>query len=180
MKRRTVRLTFFFLALVLCLAATVSCAQDSQESTTDTQSAATDDGDDIMNYNVQRAELEQGAVYRISVLDAEFESAALTAENFAMTDNSMLKVKLYTKDLSQMWRVCQNDDGTYSLENMATLMKMSIVNPDNYKKETGLSVCLDNTNDIAKKQAQADEQNANCQTDEQADIASQADASIQG
>ena len=36
------------------------------------------------------------------------------------------------------------------------------------------------TNDIAKKQAQADEQNANCQTDEQADIASQADASIQG
>lgn len=36
------------------------------------------------------------------------------------------------------------------------------------------------TNDIAKKQAQADEQNANSQTDEQADIASQADASIQG
>lgn len=104
-----------------------------------------------MNYNVQRAELEQGAVYRISVLDAEYENAALTAENFAMTDNSMLKVKLYTKDLSQMWRVCQNDDGTYSLENMATLMKMSIVNPDNYKKETGLSVCLDNTNDLAKK-----------------------------
>ena len=100
MKRRTVRLTFFFLALVLCLAATVSCTQDPQESMTDTQSAATDDGDDIMNYNVQRAELEQGAVYRISVLDAEYENAALTAENFAMTDNSMLKVKLYTKVLN--------------------------------------------------------------------------------
>ena len=113
---------------------------------TDTQGG--EDGD--VMYSQKTAELEVGAIYRISVIDAEYENASITAENFAMTDNSMLKVKTYTKDLSQMWRVCLNDDGTYSLENMATLMKMTFVNPDNYKKEKTLSVCLDNTNDAAK------------------------------
>ena len=89
---------------------------------TDTQGG--EDGD--VMYSQKTAELEVGAIYRISVIDAEYENASITAENFAMTDNSMLKVKTYTKDLSQMWRVCLNDDGTYSLENMATLMKMTL------------------------------------------------------
>ena len=134
----------------------VSCGDGADSATDDlaTANSSADTvtencGEDVM-YNERKAELEHGAIYRISVLDEEFEKGSLTAENFAMTDNSMLKVKTYTKDLSQMWRAYLNDDGTYSFENMATLMRMSIVNPDKYKKEKTLSVCLDHTNDVAK------------------------------
>lgn len=143
MKKRS-RYLHVFVCAVLGILLLAGCSDVSD--TTETQIF---EGGDTM-YNEKQAELEAGAIYRISTLDAEFENASLTAENFAMKDNSMLKVKTYTKDLSQMWRVCVNDDGTYTLENMSTYMKMSVVNPDNYKKEKTLSVCLDNTNDIAK------------------------------
>ncbi len=141
---KILKILFLLIAATLSFSVLLGCEDKIEPSQTQSHK----DGETV--YNKMPAELQNNAIYRISVLDKEYENASLTAENFAMTDNSLLKVKTYTKDLSQMWRVCVNEDGTYTLENMATLMKMSIKNTDRYKKERSLSVCLDNTNDIAK------------------------------
>ena len=140
------------LLLALMLTISVSCVlvsctgQGADTSTDTTTDGVTDQTEPTM------AQLEDGALYRISASDEEtLEKAAITAANFGTSDNEMLKLELYARHLSQIWRAHKNDDGTYSFENMASRMYMSVRNPDNVKKEKKLSVCLEGTNDVTKK-----------------------------
>ena len=154
-----------FLAFVLILACSlfVACGDGAAGtdpvtdtaagSDSDTSDDTTDGGGDVSIdvSSLATADLVDGAIYRISTNEEDtFEKAAMTVQNFGMEDNSMVKLDMYEKSLSQMWRVHKNDDGTYSFENMATCMYMSIRNPDSIKKERKLSACLDGTNDQAK------------------------------
>ncbi len=148
-----------FLLLVLALSAVCVFASCTDTQGTDTQSEATDSstdtngGDGVTDLgDLSSVVLEDGALYRISTLnEQDFESGSLTSVDFATEDNAMVKVDLYGRHLSQMWRAHKNDDGTYSFENMASRMYLSIRSLDNYKKEKKLSVCLEGTNDEAKK-----------------------------
>lgn len=152
MKKKQMRAPVAFLLLAALLGAMIlcSCAEDIGGAL-DTVFTNDNETEEETMFPSTPASLQNGAIYRISSLDEKYENASLTAENFAMTDNSLVKVKTYTRDLSQMWRVILNENGTVSLENMSTRMKLSIVSPDNYKKEKTLSVCLDSTNDEAKE-----------------------------
>ena len=135
--------------VIVCISlfAFAACSQTPDDTTAD---SVTEEGDNVPGEPV-RAELEDGAIYRITINDEEtFDGGAITAANFAMEDNAMLKLELYARHLSQLWKVHKNDDGTYSFENMASRMYMSVRNPENVKKEKKLSVCLEGTNDVAK------------------------------
>ncbi len=117
------------------------------ESSTDT----TDGSGDMNGKDLTAAELEDGALYRISTNNQDkFEKQAMTVQNFGTEDNAMVKLDAYGRHLSQMWRAHKNADGTYSFENMASGLYMSIRNPESIKKEKKLSACLDGTNDQAK------------------------------
>ncbi len=148
---------FFALALSLGIISILASCTDTTQ--TDSSNADSDAGTDTSAGDVSidvssmsSAELEDGALYSISVVDEEtFDEEVLTAVDFAMIDNSLVKLDLYARHLSQIWRAHKNDDGTYSFENMASGMYMSVRNPDNFKKEKKLSVCLEGTNDEAKK-----------------------------
>jgi len=139
-------LLMLFAACPLCMA---SCSQTPAETETNTGDTAEPQTLDQM----KKVELEEGALYRIDINAEgdEYDMGALTADNFGTSDNAMVVVDIYGKHLSQLWRVHKNDDGTYSLENMASRMYLSIRSIDNYKKEKKLSVCLEGTNDEAKK-----------------------------
>ena len=146
MKRRVILiLTFLLFATV-----TLSACNDKSQADSESVSQA-EEKEDIASMSA--AELDDGAIYRIKILSEEekYEKGSLTADKFALEDNSFVKVEIWGKHLSQMWRAHKNDDGTYSFENMATGMYLSTRNPDNFKKEKKISVCLDGTNDTAKK-----------------------------
>ena len=134
--------------LSVCLFCMFSC---NTSGTTETDTGEVTDPQSLDQ--MKKVELEDGAIYRISTNseEDEFEKGALTVDKFGTYDNSMIIIDMYGKHLSQLWRVHKNDDGTYSLENMASRMYLSIRSIDNYKKEKKLSACLDGTNDEAKK-----------------------------
>ena len=93
---------------------------------------------------------DDGALYRISINDEEsIGCGALTASNFAIQDNSAIKIAPFESHLSQIWRVHKRDDETCSFENMASRMYMTL-SCDN-ENNNYVSVCLDGTNDIAKR-----------------------------
>lgn len=146
-KGKLLLLVLMLLAIgLLCMA---SCSQTPEETDTNT-------GDAIEPQSLgemKKVELEDGAIYRININSEEdkFDKGSLTVDNFGITDNSMIIIDFYGKHLSQLWRVHKNDDGTYSLENMASRMYLSIRSIDNFKKEKKLSACLAGTNDEAKK-----------------------------
>ncbi len=141
----------YFLLFVAMLTVLTVLASCSDSVTTDAESESETDVQSTEQTEMSAVQLEEGALYRINVKDEQtFDCEAVTADNFAMEDNAILKLAVYGRHLSQMWRVHKNDDGTYSFENMASGMYMSVRNPDNYKKEKKLSVCLEGTNDTAK------------------------------
>ena len=149
MKRSFKKIAFFSLACVLCGSLLMSCA-DSVETDTTPETSEDTNPSELSSY--PSAELVDGAIYRISSVDQEtFKKQSLTVQNFGTSDNEFVKLDMYGKNLSQMWRAHKNDDGTYSFENMANRFYLSIKNPSNYKKEKKLSVCKDGTNDEAKK-----------------------------
>ncbi len=134
------------LALAVCLA---SCKDGNGEQSTDAVSS--DQAPQGSIEQAPSAELEEGAIYRITVNEEEkLEKGALTADKFGIEDNSMVKVDMFGNHMSQLWRAYKNEDGTYQLENMASLMRLSVRNVESYQKEKKLSVCLDGTNDVAK------------------------------
>lgn len=144
------KLLFIICLITVALLITLTACSEKPDDTTDSESE-TAAVDDAVPSTYPRAELEDGALYRISVNDKDtFEGGSITAMEFAMEDNAMLKVDLYGRHLSQVWKAHKNADGTYSFENMASRMYMSVRNPDNVKKEKKLSVCLEGTNDVAK------------------------------
>ncbi len=153
MKSKKILLLCFM--IILCSVLLLACTEGTTPGDTDAGSVSdTDGGDDVTvgTDGLASAVFEEGALYRICVNEEQtFEKGALTVQNFGMEDNSIVKLDIYGRHLSQIWRACKNDDGTYSFENMASGMYMSIRNPDNFKKEKKLSACLDGTNDIAKK-----------------------------
>ena len=135
--------------LTLCLVsagAMVACVKNDADTT---QSQTDSIQQEVKMENVK---LEDGALYCISVADNDtFKNHSITVENFGMEDNSILKLEIYGRNLSQIWRAHDNGDGTYSFENMATGMFMSVQNPKQAKKQKKLSACLEGTNDEAKK-----------------------------
>ncbi len=151
------KLLLMVLLLVLGAVMLIACDGDTVVTEPDTGSDTTVDttenaGGDIVDLSqYSSAELEEGALYRICVNNEQtFEKEAMTVSDFSMVDNSIVKLEIYGRHLSQIWRAHKNDDGTYSFENMATGMYMSVRNPENFKKEKKLSACLEGTNDQAK------------------------------
>ena len=133
--------------LASCNTADTTPSTDTADTSADT--SATADSTDLSS--LEKVELVDGAIYAIKTSDPEYEGYALTVENYGTTDNSYVKLELFGKEFSQLWRVKKNDDGTYTFENMASLMHMTLRNPDSYKKEKKLSVSVEGTNDVAKK-----------------------------
>jgi arabinan endo-1,5-alpha-L-arabinosidase len=76
------------------------------------------DGKDIWSTDVvsklPAVELQDGAVYSITI-----DSMYVTADDFGVYDNASVILTEDTNDMSQLWRAHKNDDGSYSLENMA-------------------------------------------------------------
>ena len=163
MKKPFRKIAFFSLACLLCGSMIVSCADAQNTDTTAADTTVDTTPTELSSY--PSFELQDGAIYRVSVVDSEsFNKQSLTVENFGTSDNALVKLDLYEKSLSQMWRAHKNEDGTYSFENMANRFYLSIRNPDNYKKEKKLSVCKDGTNDVSKnwKVYAVDAETGNC------------------
>ena len=154
------KLLFLAVAMLVVSAILVGCGDgavtDTRPQTGDTATDTSTDtnnggGDVIVDVNtLAMAELEDGALYRICTNDEEtFKNEALTVQNFGIEDNSHVKLDLYGRHLSQIWRAHKNADGSYSFENMASGMYMSIKNPSRLK-EKKVTCCLEGTNDQAK------------------------------
>ena len=115
------KLLFAILALVLGTTMLVACNGDKVETTGEAGGEATSDttenagGDTVDLTEYSSAELEEGALYRICVNNEEtFEKDAMTVSDFSMVDNSIVKLEIYGRHLSQIWRAHKNSDGTYS------------------------------------------------------------------
>ncbi len=128
-----------------------ACTEDKGEDTSNTTDTSTTPTEKPLE-EADMAVLEDGALYKISInAEENYEKGALTADKFGTEDNALVRVSMFANNLSQLWRVHKNDDGTYSLENMASRMYLSVRNTENSQKENKLSVCLEGTNDVAKK-----------------------------
>ncbi len=91
--------------------------------------------------------LNDGAIYKIT---ADGTGKVLTAENFGSKTNSAVKLSVYEKDLSQLWRACKNSDGTYTLKNMANGEALYFGSGEEKNTLPTLALCAYNSDDITK------------------------------
>ena len=152
--KKTKILIFAMLVLALASVAALASCVNNSTGTTDTTDTSTDTtaGDNMATLEgLSSAVLEDGALYVIkTVEDDEFVQHSLTVDNFGTENNCYVLLTMYGKSFSQVWRAIKNEDGTYSFENMASLLDLTLKNPGNFKKEKKISAALDGKNDNAK------------------------------
>lgn len=102
-------------------------------------------GDTNMD-NLPSVTLEDGAIYSITYGDMY-----ATADDFGVYDNAHVIFTADTDDLSQLWRAHENDDGTYSFENMACGSYLCAVSLDDSISGASLSVRVNGSADQFKK-----------------------------
>ena len=95
--------------------------------------------------NLIPVELEDGAIYSIKA-----NSYFATADDFGVYDNALVTFAEDTDDMSQLWRAHKNEDGTYSLENMACGSYLCGVSSDDGIEGTSLSVRVSGSADRFK------------------------------
>lgn len=107
------------------------------------------DGNDIWSSisvsPLPEVQLVDGAIYSITN-----GTTYLTADDFGVYDNASVILAEDTDDMSQLWRAHKNDDGSYSLENMACGSYLSGVSTNDTIAGTPLSVRVSGSADQFK------------------------------
>ena len=91
-------------------------------------------------------DLVDGAIYSIKNIDG----LLMTADDFGVYDNASVIFTEDTSDMSQLWRAHKNDDGSYSLENMACGSRLSSVSSNSDIASTPMSVRVSGSADRFK------------------------------
>ncbi len=98
--------------------------------------------------NLTEVVLEDGAIYSIATYGADYY---LTADDFGVYDNALATFTEDSDDMSQLWRAHKNEDGTYSLENMACGSYLCGVSSNDAIAGTALSVRVEGSADAFKR-----------------------------